>query len=268
MADQVSWLDTQPSMTSARSARDHAERDYKQVSPEDHRKRAWGSLAILSTRAIVGRSSHETTLRPVITKIIYRACSLYDDSWRTTPHTATAGGDKKCLTGTCCTRHSSTVGVRRRDHVLEKVDPDNTPLRSPIRWWHASGSQLPLLNIRKKHSKSRQINTFPRYKYWFIDPNNDKLSLDPRNHICNYLICIHSIILCNLLHFYYQPLLCHYWLYHMSPFGRYHSGATPLSLATTWFPNIFSFESIRNVTILSNDFRNSVLHWSAWRTCW
>ena len=75
-----------------------------------------------------------------------------------------------------------------------------------------------------------------------LTPRRAKSSLDPRNHIFIYLLSIHSILLLFSVTYalYSQPLLRHYWLWHLSSFGRYHTVATlPFSLVTTGFQTYF-----------------------------
>ena len=50
-----------------------------------------------------------------------RARSLHNDSWQIVSRMPIAGGDKRHLIGTCCSYHSRTASVRRRDHVPRKL---------------------------------------------------------------------------------------------------------------------------------------------------
>ena len=72
---------------------------------------------------------------------------------------------------------------------------DKALSRSLIRLRHVSSSHLPLLSSKKKGSKSRQMSNFLRYKYYFLNPNKNKPSLDPRNISFCYFLSIYFIIL-------------------------------------------------------------------------
>ena len=60
-----------------------------------------------------------------------------------------------------------------------------------------------------------------------LTPTWAKLPLDPINHILTIFFAFTPLFSATY-YIYSHPLLCHYWLYHWSPFGRYHTGATPL----------------------------------------
>ena len=104
------------------------------------------------------------------TKRTCKARSSYDNNWQIRSCTVTASGDRKQLTGTCCRRQSCVTGVRDVATSQKKLTQTIRPGRPPIRRWHVSNPQQPSLNIGWKHSKSRQVNTFFRYKYQRLDP--------------------------------------------------------------------------------------------------
>ena len=100
---------------------------------------------------------------------------------------------------------------------------------------------------------------FPGINTNSLTPTGAKPSLDPRNIFSTFFAFTPLFFATYYIYSYSQLLLRHYWFYHLSPLGRYHIDATPLSLATTWFPNIFSSESIKNITVSSNGFCVSAL---------
>ena len=76
-----------------------------------------------------------------------------------------------------------------------KADCDRKPSWSPIRQRHTSCSQLLSLSFKKKGSKSRQMSTFIRYKYCYLNANKGKPSLDARNTSPCYPLSIYFTIL-------------------------------------------------------------------------
>ena len=159
------------------------------------------------------------------------------------------GGDKKHMTETCCSRHSRTVGVRQCDHISEKLtgivrhsdhqSDGDTHLVPNYPCW------IP----RKSIPSLDKWTLFPSINTNFLTLTRVKPSLDPRNIFSTIFFAV-TLLFSATYYIYSQTLLCHDWLYHLSSFGKYHTGVTPLSLTTTWLPNIFSSESIRNITVL------------------
>ena len=60
-----------------------------------------------------------------------------------------------------------------------------------------------------------------------LTPTWARLPLDPINHILTIFFAFTPLFSATY-YIYSHPLLCHYWLSHWNPFGRYHTGATPL----------------------------------------
>ena len=94
-----------------------------------------------------------------------------------------------------------------------------------------------------------KLTFFPCINTNSLTPTGAKPSLDLRNTF-SIVFFAFTLLFSATYYIYSKHLLRHYWPYHLSLFGKYHMVPPPLSLATTWFPNIFSSKSIRNITQL------------------
>ena len=129
LAEQSSLKNGRPSLLPSirqqtvhtRPVYDWSARNIKCASPDNHHRKAWSSLIVQSIRVSSSRPSHgQPSLLP-------RTKEITEHAYRV----GTAGrvylvhpqleGTKRHLTETCCSCHCCTVGVRRQDHVLEKL---------------------------------------------------------------------------------------------------------------------------------------------------
>ena len=126
-----------------------------------------------------------------------RARPLHNDNWRNVPHTTTAGGDKRHLTGICYSYHSSTVGVIRHDHVPWKLiwterrsnhqsDSDTRPVPNYPRW-------LP----RKRAPSLDKWTFFPGINTNSLTPTGASPHLIPKTQFSTIFLTF--IPLCSLL---------------------------------------------------------------------
>ena len=174
MSDQVMLLNNRPSMTLVRSTYDHTERDRKQASLDDYCWRAWGSPKRLPTRPIVGQPGREP-VRTVQRSIVLRErvghvhCTMIASRPRLA-RLQLAGKESSWQGRTAAviaTLQVSEMWPRSRKKLTQTI----RSCRPQTKRWQVSSSQQTLLNIGEKHSKSRQMNTFPKYKYQRLNPN-------------------------------------------------------------------------------------------------
>ena len=217
MSNQVSLLNNHPSMTLVRSTYDHVERDKKQASPDDHRWQAWGSPTRPLTRSLVGLLGCEpvqAAQRPIV--LSERARHVYCMT--------TAGGPRPVRLQKAGTE-SNWQG--RAAAVITELQVSET--------WPCFRKSWPRQYYHEDHQLDGDTCLVPNNPYWILGkstPSLDKWtlfpginikalipigaepSLDPRNHIFIYFLCIHSIVILFFATFniYSQSLLCHYWL--------------------------------------------------------
>ena len=141
--------------------------------------------------------------------------------------------------------------------ALVKSGSDRGPSRPPTKPRQASGSHVLLRSSKKKGSESRQMRTFLRYKYYFLNLKETQ-SPDPRN-IPNCYLDSNYFIFFIILHTATCAIGYHkYTIFIMSLLTspseftwqiprRCHP---PQSLVNTYRSNISFFEDIKSLTVL------------------
>ena len=193
------------------------------------------------------------------------------------------GRTKRRLTEMCWSCHYCTASVRQRDHVLEKLIWTGFRVDPPIRWCHASSSQLHSLNFQEKGA--------PSLDKWTLFSGINTNSLTPTgasHHLTRetYFFAISlaftplfSSLLTSLLIVHYNSpqllsfILSLYYVITDFTIGVHLAGTTPVAphphfVVATWCLNIFPSENIKNITVSLKDFWVLALRQSTWYIRW
>ena len=114
---------------------DWSARNTKHTSPDNHFKKAWSSL-------IVWPIKPWPIQHPFRSKRNSRTRMSCGNNWQSEPRTSTASRDKKALDRNIQELSLSHCKCQATWPRPWKAILDREPSRPPIKWWHASSSQL------------------------------------------------------------------------------------------------------------------------------